>query len=141
MQQRVSSIGTIFVGLGRPMAMSNRTLVHRRTTLHHAILKTLINKNTIRWHSSKGFHCKQGGKQPIDVREVQHFFTQSIPKGSSKTPTSNAFCGSDVDSNSKSSKKRHVKQFLKTWIGDNVQYGLHNLISKVEEKVSMKLWQ
>jgi hypothetical protein len=53
-------VGKIFVGLGRPMAMSNRPHVHRRTKLHHAILKTLINKNTIRRHSRRQttYGCK-----------------------------------------------------------------------------------
>jgi hypothetical protein len=60
---------------------------------------------------------------------------RSISGGTSKTPIFNAFCSPDIDENSKNSKKRSVKQFVKTKIGNNVQYGLCNLASKIKRDV------
>jgi hypothetical protein len=48
-----------------------------------------------------------------------------------------AFYESDVDDNSESFKRRCIKWFVKTKIGDIVKYGLCNLTSKVEVEVSM----
>jgi hypothetical protein len=65
------------------------------------------------------------------------FLYEAILGGSSGTPTSTAFCGPDVDDNNNISKRRCLKQFVKTKIGDKVQIGLCNLTSKVEGEVSM----
>jgi hypothetical protein len=73
----------------------------------------------------------------MDVRELRPFYTRPTLGGSSKTPTSTMFCGPDIDDNSDISKKRRLKRFVKTKIGDNVQFGFHNLTSKVEGEVSM----
>jgi hypothetical protein len=54
---------------------------------------------------------------------------------SSRIPTSTR--GPDVDENNDILKGRRLKRFVKTKIGDNVQIGLCNLTSDVEEEVAM----
>jgi hypothetical protein len=114
--------------------------------MKHAVLRTSMNMNTnvgpphgfgdppTPRLPSESFH---GSKLPMDSRKVRPFYTGPNAGGSSRTPTSIVFRGSDVDDNSDISKRRHLKQFVKTKIGGNVQYGLCNLTLEFEKEVSM----
>jgi hypothetical protein len=143
----VPSIGTTLVGLGRPsLSISNRPPIHRGPIVERAISGTSMNRNTnvepihgfdnppIQLQSSEGSH---GDKRPLDARDVQTFYTGPTQGGSSRTPTSTISCRQDVDENSNTSKRRHLKRFnfVKTKIGNNVQIGLCNLTSVVEGEV------
>jgi hypothetical protein len=68
---------------------------------------------------------------------IWHFFKESIPGDSSRTPIFNALREPNVDDNNESSNRKHVGHFIKTKIGDNIQYSLRNLTLEVEGEVSM----
>jgi hypothetical protein len=114
--------------------------------VERAISGTSMNKNTnvgaahgsgsppTRRQSSEGSH---GRKRPMDVREVRPFYTGPTQGGSSRTPTSTVSHRQDVDENNDISKRRCVKRFIKTKIGDNVEIGLRNLTLEVEREVPM----
>jgi hypothetical protein len=72
------------------------------------------------------------------MEEKYDLFIRSLHRGVfSRTNTSTVFCGPDVDENNDISKGRHLKRFVKTKIGDNVQIGLRNLSLEVEREVAM----
>jgi hypothetical protein len=130
-QERMASIGTPLVGLGRQSCgTSRRPLRHCGPTMKRSISGTSMNRNTnvgpahgscsptIQQQSNKSF---RGGKHPLDAREVRPFLTGPTSGGSSRTPTSTASRGPDVDEDNNISKKRLVKWFVKTMVGDNIQ--------------------
>jgi hypothetical protein len=146
-QERVASICTTLVGLGRPSCeMSRRPLKHRGSTVERSIFGTLMTRNTnvgpthssgnpITRQHSKEDSC--GGKCPLNATEVCPFHTGPTRGNSSRTPTSTAYRGLDVDEDNDNFNGRHLKWFVKTKIGDNIQIGLHNLNSEVEGEVAM----
>ena len=129
-QERMASIGTLLVGLGRQSCRTlRRPPRHYGSTMKHSISGTSMNRNTnvgpvhgscsptIQQQSNKSF---RGGNCPLDAREVRPFFTGPISGGSFRTPTSTTSCGSNVDEVNNISKKRRVKWFVKTKVGDNI---------------------
>jgi hypothetical protein len=147
MQERVASIGTTLVGLERPSRrMSREPPKHCGSTMEHSISGTSMNRNTnvgpvhdsgsptTRQHSNEG---SRGGKCPLDAIKVHPFYTGPILGGSSRTPTSTASRGPDVDEDINNSMGRRIKRFVKTKAGNNIQIGLCNLNSEVEGEVAM----
>jgi hypothetical protein len=145
-QEKVASIGTTLVGLGRPSnGTSRRPPRHRGSTVERSISGTSMTRNTnvgsmhgsgnptTRQHSKEG---SRGGKRPLDATEVCSFHTGPTRGGSSRTPTSTASHRPDVDED-KNSNGRHLKRFVKTKVGDNIQIGLRNLNLEVEREVAM----
>jgi hypothetical protein len=141
-RERVASIGTILVGLGRPSrGMSSRPPRHRGSTVGHSISGPSMNTNTdagpvhasrssrTRQNSSEGF---RGGKRPLEATVVRPFYTGPTLEGSSRPATSR---GPDVDENINNSTGRRVKRFVKTKVGNNIHIGLRNLNSEVEGEV------
>lgn len=114
------------------MPTSNKPSIYYGAIMDHAIQEILININTnigpshvssypvAEQHSKKGFHCKQGSKLSMDAKKCITFLYEVYFRGTSKTSIFNPFCSPDIDENSKNSKKRYVKQFVKTKIGINV---------------------
>jgi hypothetical protein len=80
--------------------------------------------------------CQARASMVINDLWMQESYTGPTQESSSRTSTSTMFCGPDVDDNSDISKTRRLKQFVKTKIGGNVQYGLCNLTLEVEREVS-----
>jgi hypothetical protein len=146
-QEKVPSISRTLLGLGRPsLATSKRPPKHCGSIVKRAIFGTLMNRNTnvgpvhgfgnptTQQHSNDG---SSGGKCPSDARKVQPFYMGPTLGGSSRYPTSPTSREPDVDENNDISKGRHLKRFVKTKVGDNIQIGLHNLIAEVEGEVAM----
>ena len=146
-QERVASIGTTLVGLERPSCrMLRRPPRHCGSIVEYSISGTSMNKNTnvgpvhdscsptTRQQSNKG---SRGGKCPLDAIKIHLFYAGPILGGSSWTPTSTASCGPNVDEDINNSMGRHVKWFVKTKVGNNIQISLCNLNSGVKGKVAI----
>jgi hypothetical protein len=143
LRERVASIGTTFVGLGRPSrgTSSRPPSRHRGSTVDHSISRCSMNRNTnvgpvhafeshtTRQNSNEG-SC--GGKRPLEATVVRPFYTGPTLGGSSRPPTSR---GPDVDEDINNSMGRRVKQFVTTMVGNNIQISLRNLNSEVEGEV------
>jgi hypothetical protein len=141
-QERVASISTTLVGLGR---LSRGTLSrpprHRGSIVDHSIFGSSMNKNTdaglvhafgsrtTRKNSNKG-SC--GSKRPLEATIVRPFYTGPTLGGSSRPATSR---GPDVDEDINNSTRRRIKRFVKTKVGNNIHIGLRNLNSEVEGEV------
>jgi hypothetical protein len=141
-RERVASIGTTLIGLGRPSrGMSSIPLRHRGSTVDHSIFGSSMNRNiyagpvhasgsrTTRQNSSKG---SRGGKRPLEAIVVRPFYTGPTLGGSSRPAIAR---GPDVDEDINNSIGRRVKRFVKTKVGNNIHIGLRNLNSKVEGEV------
>jgi hypothetical protein len=141
-RERVASIGTTFVGLGRPSrGTSSRPPRHRGSIVDHSISGSSMNRNTdvgpvhasgsrtTQQNSSEG-SC--GGKRPLEATVVRPFYTGPILGDSSRHATCR---GPDVDEDINNSTGRRVKKFVKTKVGNNIHIGLHNLNSEVEGEV------
>jgi hypothetical protein len=103
-QERVASIGTTLVGLGRSSrGTSSRPPRHRGSTVDRSISGSSMNRNTYagpvhasgsrmtRQNSSKG---SRGSKQPLEATVVRPFYMGPTLGGSSRPATSR---GPDVD--------------------------------------------
>jgi hypothetical protein len=114
--ERVASIGTTFVGLGRPSCgTSSRPPRHRGSTVDRSISGSLMNRNTnvgpvhvsgsrtTRQNSNEG-SC--GGKRPLEAIVVRPFYMGPTLGGSSRPATSR---GLDVDEDINNSMGRHIK--------------------------------
>ena len=64
--------------------------------------------------------------------KVWLFYIKPIFRGSFRPTIS---CGPDVDEDINNSTGRHIKQFVKTKVGNNIHIGLRNLNSEVEREV------
>jgi hypothetical protein len=141
-RERVASIGTTLVGLGRPSrGTSSIPPRHRRSTMDHSIYGSSMNRNidagpvyapgshTTQQNSSEG---SRGGKRPLEATIVRPFYTGHTLGASSRPATSR---GLDVDENINNSTGRCVKRFVKTKVGNNIHIGLRNLNSEVEGEV------
>ena len=141
-RQRVASISTILVGLGRPSGRtSSRPPRHRGSTMDHSISGSSMNRNTntepmhtfgshtTRQNSSKG---SRGGKRPLEATVVRPFYTGPTLGGSSRPATCR---GPDVDEDINHSPRRRVKRFVRIRVGNNIHIGLRNLNSEVEGEV------
>jgi hypothetical protein len=80
---------------------------------------------------------KRGGKRPLDATAVCPFYIGPTFRGSSRTPTSIASRGPDVDEDINNSTGRRVKRFVKTKVGNNIQIILRMLNSEVKREVVM----
>jgi hypothetical protein len=97
-QERVASIGTTLVGLGRPSrGTSSRPPRHRGSIVDHSISRSSMNRNTdagpvhasgsrmTRKNSSKG---SGGSKRPLEATVIWPFYTGPTLGGSSRPATS-----------------------------------------------------
>jgi hypothetical protein len=141
-QERVASIDTTLVGLGRPShGTSSRPPRHRGSTVDRSISGSSMNKNTnvgpvhasgsrtTRQNSNEG---SRGSKRPFKATVVRPFYTGPTLRGSSRPATPR---GPDVDEDINNSTGRRVKRFVTTMVGNNIQIDLRNLNSEVEGEV------
>jgi hypothetical protein len=107
-RERVASIGTTLVGLGRPSrGTSSRPPRHCKSTMDRSISGSSMNRNT----DAGPVHASGGSFRPATSR------------------------GPDVDEDINNSTGRRVKRFVKTKVGNNIHIGLRNLNSEVEGEV------
>jgi hypothetical protein len=138
LRERVASIGTTVVGLGRPSRGTlSRPPRHRGSTMDCSISGSSMNRNTnvgpvhasgsctTRQNSNEG---SRGGKRPLEATVVRLFYTGPT----SRPPTSR---GPDVDEDINNSTGRRIKRFVTIMVGNNIQIGLRNSNSEVEEEV------
>jgi hypothetical protein len=141
-RERVASIGTTLIGLGRPSrGTSSRPPRHCGSIVDHSIFGSSMNRNTdagpvhasgsrtTRQNSSEG---SRGGKQPLEATIVRPFYTGPTLGGSSRPTTSR---GLDVDEDINNSTGRSIKRFVKTKVENNIHIGLRNLNLEVEGEV------
>ena len=141
-RERVASIDTTLVGLGRPSrGMLSRPPRHCGSTVDRSISRSSMNRNTdvgpvhasgsctTRQNSNKG---SRGGKRPLEAIVVRPFYTRPILQGSSRLATSH---GPNVDEDINNSTGRRIKQFVKTKVGNNIHIDPRNLNSEVEREV------
>jgi hypothetical protein len=142
--EKVPSIGTTLVGLGRPSrGTSSRPPKHRGSIVDRSIFGSSMNRNanigpmhasgshTTRQNSSEG---SRGGKRPLEATVVRPFYMGPTLGGSSRPATSR---GPDVDKDINNSTGRRVKRFVTTMVGNNIQISLRNLNFEVEGEVVM----
>jgi hypothetical protein len=140
--EKVASIGTTLVGLGRPShGTSSRPPRHRGSIVDRSISGSSMNRNTnvgpvhgfasptTRQNSNEG---SRGGKRPLEATVVWPFNTGPTLRGSSRPRTSR---GPDVDEDINNSTERRIKRFVTTRVGNDIQIGFRNLNSEVEGEV------
>jgi hypothetical protein len=96
---------------------SQRTSINMNTNIGHHMLLAILQLDG---SQAKALIANEEANDLWIQGKYDIFLRGLLLGGSSETPTSNVFCGPDVDDNVESTKRRCIKWFVKTKISDNV---------------------